>query len=161
MSWSLICNENTDKIVILVSFRLQSLSHSWIFRNEQPRADGGPLRNSQSGVCCQQLPQCCKPRPQHRLQPQFRGEMIFNVHWNLRIKVWTGLDVVLFPQGPLIATAYTNGYHWARKSAILFLVFYTIPEIIMRFLLVQSCRLTAGRTWSCFQNWSDPSWSSP
>lgn len=54
--------------------RRHPLSLGWVFRHEQPRSDGGSLRNGQPGVGGQQLPECCQPRPQHRLQPQFRGE---------------------------------------------------------------------------------------
>ena len=57
-----------------VPSRVCPVSLCWIFRYEQPGSDGGPLRNRRTGVGCQQLPQRCKPRPQHRLQPQFRGE---------------------------------------------------------------------------------------
>lgn len=57
------------------SFRLHSVSLCWVFGDEQPGPDGGPLWNSQSGVGRQQLPERCEPRPEHRIQPQSGGEM--------------------------------------------------------------------------------------
>lgn len=54
--------------------RLRPLSLGRLPEHQQSWTNGGALRNSQSGVDSEQLHQRRKPRPQHRLQPQPRGE---------------------------------------------------------------------------------------
>lgn len=62
----------------------------------------------------------------------------------------------LFPQGPLIATAFTNGYHWECESVLCVCNCHTVlvpAELCVIWLLcvsAQSRRLRAGRSWSCF-----------
>uniref|UniRef100_A0A668T2J8 RRM domain-containing protein n=1 Tax=Oreochromis aureus TaxID=47969 RepID=A0A668T2J8_OREAU len=51
------------------SQRLHPVSFCWIFRYKQPRSDGRPLWNSQSGIGRQQLPQRCQPCTKHWIQP--------------------------------------------------------------------------------------------
>lgn len=57
------------KVVLIFMHRLDPVSLCWILRYEQPRPDGRPVWNSQSGVSCQQLPQRCQPCPEHWIQP--------------------------------------------------------------------------------------------